>query len=155
MQSVGARCHAARFGFRIPRVDRRAPGRQVPYEIVREQVAERLRAGVLEWALTQSCAYSLASRTCAAWISAQPARRSRSDGVAVRGLRSAKLNRSAVSCSRRARRTLFGAPGQWERCVCNAMTTPRENPRAGLGSMAAVDSCPELHRTQQPADSSR
>lgn len=42
-----------RFGFHIVRVDRRIPGRAVPYEAVREQVAERLRAGVLERALRQ------------------------------------------------------------------------------------------------------
>ncbi len=42
-----------RFGFHIVAVDRRAPGRRVPFEAVREQVAERLRAATLERALAQ------------------------------------------------------------------------------------------------------
>jgi Parvulin-like peptidyl-prolyl isomerase len=42
-----------RFGFHILAVDRRAPGRQAPFEAVRQQVAERLRATVLERALAQ------------------------------------------------------------------------------------------------------
>jgi peptidyl-prolyl cis-trans isomerase C len=42
-----------RYGFHILRVDRRVPGQRVPYEAVREQVAERLRASVLERALAQ------------------------------------------------------------------------------------------------------
>ncbi|HEX7054452.1 MAG TPA: peptidylprolyl isomerase [Burkholderiales bacterium] len=42
-----------RFGFHIVAVDRRAPGRRVPFEAVREQVAERLRAATLERALRQ------------------------------------------------------------------------------------------------------
>jgi peptidyl-prolyl cis-trans isomerase C len=42
-----------RFGFHIVRVDRRVPGCAVPYEAVRDQVAERLRASVIERALRQ------------------------------------------------------------------------------------------------------
>lgn len=42
-----------RFGFHIVAVDRRAAGRHVPFEAVRNQVAERLRVSVLERALAQ------------------------------------------------------------------------------------------------------
>lgn len=42
-----------RFGFHILAVDRRAPGRQAPFESVRQRVAERLRASVVERALAQ------------------------------------------------------------------------------------------------------
>lgn len=42
-----------RFGFHILAVDRRAPGVRVPFEVARDQVAERLRAIVLERALAQ------------------------------------------------------------------------------------------------------
>ena len=42
-----------RFGFHILAVDRRAPGRAVPFELARTSIAEQLRARVLERALTQ------------------------------------------------------------------------------------------------------
>lgn len=42
-----------RFGFHIVRVDHRVPGRVIPYDAVRAQVAERLEQGVLERALRQ------------------------------------------------------------------------------------------------------
>lgn len=42
-----------RFGFHIVCVDRRLPGKLVPYEQVRERVAERLTARVQQTALTQ------------------------------------------------------------------------------------------------------
>lgn len=42
-----------RFGFHILAVDRRAPGRAVPFELARASIAEQLRARVLERALTQ------------------------------------------------------------------------------------------------------
>jgi len=42
-----------RYGFHIVAVDRRAPGRRVPFEAVQQQVAERLRVSVLERALAQ------------------------------------------------------------------------------------------------------
>lgn len=42
-----------RFGFHVVCIDRRLPGKLVPYEQVRERVAERLTARVQETALTQ------------------------------------------------------------------------------------------------------
>jgi peptidyl-prolyl cis-trans isomerase C len=42
-----------RFGFHVLAVDQRAPGRRAPFEAVRAQVAERLRATSLERALAQ------------------------------------------------------------------------------------------------------
>ena len=42
-----------RYGFHIVAVDHRAPGRRVPFEAVQQQVAERLRASVLQRALAQ------------------------------------------------------------------------------------------------------
>jgi peptidyl-prolyl cis-trans isomerase C len=42
-----------RYGFHIVAVDRRAPGHQVPFEAVRQAVAEHLRAGVQKRALEQ------------------------------------------------------------------------------------------------------
>jgi peptidyl-prolyl cis-trans isomerase C len=42
-----------RYGFHIVGVDNRVPGRRVPFEAVQHQVAERLRASVLERALAQ------------------------------------------------------------------------------------------------------
>ena len=42
-----------RFGFHILAVDHRAPGRRAPFDAVRAQVAERLRAAALERALAQ------------------------------------------------------------------------------------------------------
>jgi peptidyl-prolyl cis-trans isomerase C len=50
---IHAQLVKTRFGFHILRVDRRAPGRQVPYEAARDRIAERLREGVLERALGQ------------------------------------------------------------------------------------------------------
>ncbi len=42
-----------RHGFHIVAVDRRIPGKTLPFEAVREQIAERLKAGVEERALRQ------------------------------------------------------------------------------------------------------
>lgn len=42
-----------RYGFHIVAVDRRAPGRQVPFEAVHETIAEHLRARVQKRALEQ------------------------------------------------------------------------------------------------------
>lgn len=42
-----------RYGFHIVAVDRRAPGRKVPFDVVHGSIAERLCAGVLERALQQ------------------------------------------------------------------------------------------------------
>jgi peptidyl-prolyl cis-trans isomerase C len=42
-----------RYGFHIVTVDQSIPGRTLPFEAVREQIAERLRAGVEERALRQ------------------------------------------------------------------------------------------------------
>jgi peptidyl-prolyl cis-trans isomerase C len=42
-----------RYGFHIVAVDQRIPGRMLPFETVREQIAERLRASVEERALRQ------------------------------------------------------------------------------------------------------
>jgi len=42
-----------RFGFHIVAVDRRAPGRRVPFEPLRGQIAQRLRDAVVERALAQ------------------------------------------------------------------------------------------------------
>ncbi len=42
-----------RFGFHIVAVDRRIEGRPLPFEIVREQIAERLAQRVQEVALRQ------------------------------------------------------------------------------------------------------
>jgi peptidyl-prolyl cis-trans isomerase C len=42
-----------RFGFHIVAVDRRAPGQRVPFEAVRDRVAERLQEAVLARALAQ------------------------------------------------------------------------------------------------------
>ena len=42
-----------RYGFHIVAVDRRAPGRRMPFEPVRAQIAERLREAVLRRALGQ------------------------------------------------------------------------------------------------------
>ncbi|MGH3267129.1 MAG: peptidylprolyl isomerase [Trebonia sp.] len=42
-----------RYGFHIVAVDHRLPGKAVPYEAVREQIAERLTAAVQQRALTQ------------------------------------------------------------------------------------------------------
>jgi peptidyl-prolyl cis-trans isomerase C len=42
-----------RYGFHIVAVDRSIPGRTLPFEAVREQIAERLRASVEERALRQ------------------------------------------------------------------------------------------------------
>jgi peptidyl-prolyl cis-trans isomerase C len=42
-----------RFGFHIVAIDRRIPGARLPFEIVRERIAERLRAAVEEKALRQ------------------------------------------------------------------------------------------------------
>jgi peptidyl-prolyl cis-trans isomerase C len=42
-----------RYGFHVLRVDRRVPGRSIPFEAVRDQIAERLRTAVLERALAQ------------------------------------------------------------------------------------------------------
>lgn len=50
---IHAQLVKTRFGFHIVAVDRRAPGQRAPFEAVREQVAERLRAAALERALAQ------------------------------------------------------------------------------------------------------
>jgi peptidyl-prolyl cis-trans isomerase C len=50
---IHAQLVKTRFGFHIVAVDRRAPGRRAPFEAVRGQVAERLRAATLERALAQ------------------------------------------------------------------------------------------------------
>ena len=50
---IHAQLVKTRFGFHILAVDRRAPGRRAPFEAVRGQVAERLRAATLERALAQ------------------------------------------------------------------------------------------------------
>lgn len=50
---IHAQLVKTRFGFHIVAVDRRAPGQRAPFEAVREQVAERLRAATLERALAQ------------------------------------------------------------------------------------------------------
>lgn len=50
---IHAQLVRTRFGFHILRVDRRAPGRKVPFDTVRDPIAERLRARVLERALSQ------------------------------------------------------------------------------------------------------
>ncbi len=42
-----------RYGFHIVAVDQSIPGKTLPFEAVREQIAERLRAGVEERALRQ------------------------------------------------------------------------------------------------------
>jgi peptidyl-prolyl cis-trans isomerase C len=42
-----------RYGFHIVAVDQRTPGTMLPFEVVREQIAERLRANVEERALRQ------------------------------------------------------------------------------------------------------
>jgi peptidyl-prolyl cis-trans isomerase C len=42
-----------RHGFHIVAVDRRIPGARLPFEVVRDRVAERLKAGVEEQALRQ------------------------------------------------------------------------------------------------------
>ena len=42
-----------RYGFHIVAVDQSIPGKPLPFEAVREQIAERLRAGVEERALRQ------------------------------------------------------------------------------------------------------
>jgi peptidyl-prolyl cis-trans isomerase C len=42
-----------RFGFHIVAIDQRIPGATLPFEIVRERIAERLRAAVEEKALRQ------------------------------------------------------------------------------------------------------
>lgn len=50
---IHAQLVKTRFGFHILAVDRRAPGRLIPFEATQRQVAERLRATVLERALAQ------------------------------------------------------------------------------------------------------
>lgn len=42
-----------RYGFHIVAVDRRAPGRTLPFDVARDAIAANLRAGVLERALRQ------------------------------------------------------------------------------------------------------
>lgn len=42
-----------RYGFHIVAIDKRIPGNKVPFELVQEQIAERLRARVEERALRQ------------------------------------------------------------------------------------------------------
>ena len=42
-----------RYGFHIVTIDERIPGKRLPFEIVCEKVAERLRAAVTEKALRQ------------------------------------------------------------------------------------------------------
>jgi peptidyl-prolyl cis-trans isomerase C len=42
-----------RYGFHIVAVDRRIPGRRLPFDVVREQIGERLRSRVEEKALRQ------------------------------------------------------------------------------------------------------
>ena len=48
-----ARLVKTRYGFHIVAIDQRVPGRTVPYEAVREQIAARLHARVQEKALLQ------------------------------------------------------------------------------------------------------
>jgi peptidyl-prolyl cis-trans isomerase C len=50
---IRAQLVKTRFGFHIVAVDRRVAGRQLPFEVVRDTIAERLRAGVQKHALEQ------------------------------------------------------------------------------------------------------
>jgi peptidyl-prolyl cis-trans isomerase C len=50
---IHAQLVKTRFGFHIIAVDRRAPGKRAPYEAVRAQLGERLRAASLQRALAQ------------------------------------------------------------------------------------------------------
>jgi len=50
---IRAQLVKTRFGFHIIAVDRREPGRQLPFEAVRDKIAERLRARVQKRALEQ------------------------------------------------------------------------------------------------------
>jgi peptidyl-prolyl cis-trans isomerase C len=53
---TGSRCGQlvkTRYGFHIVAVDRRVPGRQVPFEVARKAIAEQLRTRVQRRALRQ------------------------------------------------------------------------------------------------------
>ena len=50
---ISSRLVKTRYGFHIVAVDRRVPGRQLPFEAVRETIAERLRERVQKRALEQ------------------------------------------------------------------------------------------------------
>ena len=69
-----------RFGFHIVAIDRRIPGARLPFEIVRERIAERLPAAVEEKALRQYVSVLAGGPTFGALISTRRMFRSSNNG---------------------------------------------------------------------------